>query len=374
MARARDGGDAVQGEFLPGLHALRGLAALWVVLFHIFYLLPLAGVVHPLIDVVFRGPLGVDLFFVMSGYIIARRYGGTRSWTPRRYRDFIVRRLARIYPLHLLMLLCTAGFIALTIRSGDAPPELIELAPPGEFWRHLFLVQAWGRYGHSLNVPAWSISVEWLLYLLFPLLALPFVRGGRGFALLCIVLLCGLRIAFIDDHHPRGLPTPHDWMPLLRGVLSFGCGMALERLLRDGAPAWIVPLGWLAGLAVIPAAMFLPADWPAVLLFLPLTAAAALRPLPGCPERLARVAGDLSYPLYIVHGPVVVGATSLLLEHVPALHTGAGMVVLTPGLLALSLLLAWRAHRRVETPARRWIVRRFTGDAGPSLDKAPSAA
>lgn len=358
--------ETAAGEFLPGLHALRGLAALWILLFHLVFLLPLEGEDGPLLRLLRRGPLGVDLFFVMSGYIIARRYAGAQGWSLPRYRHFLLRRLARIYPLHLLMLLCTLGFLALLRSRGQAPPELLALDPPGEVLRHLLLVQSWGRFGHTLNVPAWSISVEWLLYLLVPLLGWPFRQGGRALALLCLLLLCLARLLWGTDYDALGRPVPENWMPLIHGGTGFGCGLAIERLLRDGAPAWVVVLGWASGLALPVLLLLSTSDWLVFLLFLPLTAAASLRPLPGCPERLARWAGDLSYPLYMVHGLTVLALGGVLLHKVPALGSGFALVGLAVGLGLVSLLLAWRVHLRIERPARRWILRR--------LDRAPAGA
>ncbi len=343
--------------FLPGLHALRGLAALWVVLFHLVVLLPLAGDDNVMLRLVRRGPLAVDFFFVMSGYIIARRYGGARGWTAGHYLDFLTRRLARVYPLHLFMLLCTLGLLALA--ASAKAPALAALNPPGEVLRHLLLVQAWGHYGRTLNFPAWAISVEWLLYLGFPLLALPFARTKRAWALGALLLLCVARLLWVADYDPQRRPSPDNWAPLIGGSIGFGCGLALERLLRDSPPRWLAPLGWCAGLALPVALLLSASDWPVFLLFLPLTVAATLRPLPGCPDRLARVAGDLSYPLYMVHAVVILGFSHALLERFPALRSGAGLLGLAAGLLALCLLLAWRAQRRIEQPARHWLLRRL---------------
>lgn len=215
-------------------------------------------------------------------------------------------------------------------------------------------------------MPAWSISVEWLLYLLVPLLGLPFRHGGRALALLCLLLLCLARLRWGTDYDPLGRTVPEDWMPLIHGGSGFGCGLAIERLLRDVAPGWVVLLGWAAGLALPVLLLLSASDWPVFLLFLPMTAAASLRPLPGCPERLARWAGELSYPLYMVHGLAVLALGGVLLHEVPALGSGFPLVALAVGLGLVSLLLAWRVHLRIERPARRWLLRR--------LDRAPAGA
>jgi peptidoglycan/LPS O-acetylase OafA/YrhL len=94
------------GEQLASLTPLRGIAALWVVIFHFCWYFP---AIHPerYTGAVYKGYLAVDMFFVLSGFVITHVYkeGFAQRITGERYRDFLKARVARIYPLHIAVLL-----------------------------------------------------------------------------------------------------------------------------------------------------------------------------------------------------------------------------------------------------------------------------
>src|SRR5258708_36506153 len=91
---------------LSSLTPLRGVAALWVVIFHFCWHIP---TIHPerYTGAVYKGYLAVDVFFVLSGFVITHVYkdGFARRVTAWRYRNFLKARVARLYPLHLTALL-----------------------------------------------------------------------------------------------------------------------------------------------------------------------------------------------------------------------------------------------------------------------------
>ena len=93
-------------EELASLTPLRGIAALWVVIFHFCWYFP---TIHPerYTGAVYKGYLAVDIFFVLSGFVITHVYkeGFARRVTGRHYRDFLMARVARLYPLHITVLL-----------------------------------------------------------------------------------------------------------------------------------------------------------------------------------------------------------------------------------------------------------------------------
>ena len=175
VARAAGKGARVEWGELLALTSIRGIAAWWVVLFHMRLLLvpwlPVGA-----IRVLDHGNLAVDLFFVLSGFVIALNYGERLAGDWRATGDFLFRRFARIYPLHLLILGGFALYAGGAILFGSAT---LAGQDPGYFLASLFLVQNWG-FTDALrwNVPAWSISTEALAYLLFPVLVrlLPAIR------------------------------------------------------------------------------------------------------------------------------------------------------------------------------------------------------
>src|SRR3954453_3873091 len=137
----------------------RFVAALGVFIFH---LKTIDGGISP----AWNGSFGlfVDMFFILSGFVISYSYPST-STNAGSYFRFMVRRIARIYPLHLLTLL-VFGLLFLMGIKGATPQS-----NGRDFIYNLFLVQAWGVTDHlSFNSPAWSISAELFCYLLFPVL------------------------------------------------------------------------------------------------------------------------------------------------------------------------------------------------------------
>src|SRR5580693_8695011 len=201
-ATAGDGGRGRQRysgapEQLPSLTPLRGIAAVWVVIFHFCWYFP---AVHPerYTGAVYKGYLAVDMFFVLSGFVITHVYkeGFAQRVTGRRYRDFLKARVARIYPLHitaLLLFVATATAeraASYALRGSFEPIPLLGERSLGGFLANLVMLQGLWARELSWNDPSWSISLEFLAYLLFPLLfpvlwrAGPAAKAGLGGLLL----------------------------------------------------------------------------------------------------------------------------------------------------------------------------------------------
>jgi peptidoglycan/LPS O-acetylase OafA/YrhL len=158
---------------LTGLTALRGLAAWWVVFYHfapfLYTHLPLN-----IWLVAKKGFLAVDLFFILSGFVIFYSYQHSLSANVQSLRTFFVKRLARVYPLHFFFL---GAYLILTVMLlifRNTPPDPLTFSPT-QFGLQLTLLQAWGfaeNAGLSWNYPAWSVSAEFFAYLLFPIFLL----------------------------------------------------------------------------------------------------------------------------------------------------------------------------------------------------------
>ena len=183
----------VPGRMLPTLTGLRGFAALAVLFYHIRS--GMAGFLpERVIAVLAQGYLAVDLFFVLSGFVLWWTYGAEfRDQGIRAAPRFIVRRFARIFPLHVAILSAMLLFaVALLVSGRDPGAHYSFAALPA----HYLLAQNWG-FGNGLtwNDPAWSISTEWAAYLLLAiaggwLTRLP--RGAWSFPSLIIAMAAGL--------------------------------------------------------------------------------------------------------------------------------------------------------------------------------------
>jgi peptidoglycan/LPS O-acetylase OafA/YrhL len=178
---------------LKPLTAMRFFAAMWVVSYHFW---PSLGLATP--NLVAKGYLGVELFFVLSGFILSHVYLHAFGEQRFRYPDFLWARLARIYPVHLTMLAGMGLLVGLATLIGapDGHKVLVWSSLPAQ----LTLTQAWGLAPQGgWDHPSWSISAEWFAYLTFPAYAWAAWRlrdRPKLAVLLALVLVVALEVGF----------------------------------------------------------------------------------------------------------------------------------------------------------------------------------
>ena len=187
----------------------------WVVLYHLDLALHVTGVLPWLRPVLGVGYLGVDGFFLLSGFALWLGYGSRPLTDVAGVRRFLLRRVAKIWPLHALALLALAAVIGLAQAAGVAirDPQRFSAA---DFVLQLFLVNAWETSSrHSWNYPSWALSVEWAGYLAFPAVLL--LVGRLRTALLCILTAAAVVGLFFlgmqelqgrSELHPAPRPGP----------------------------------------------------------------------------------------------------------------------------------------------------------------------
>ena len=120
-----------------------------------------------------EGYIGVSFFFILSGFIISYNYSNILLWNKHNFRNYIIARFARIYPLHLLTLILS---IPLTIKYLNREEHINWFL---KFLSNLTLTQSYfnkNEYYFSFNSLSWSVSVEMFFYLVFPLLIVFFFR------------------------------------------------------------------------------------------------------------------------------------------------------------------------------------------------------
>jgi peptidoglycan/LPS O-acetylase OafA/YrhL len=359
------------GEILP-LTALRGIAAWTVVAFH-FVRDVIAWA--PLKQVVAVGHLAVDVFFVLSGYVLARRYRDAPPDDLAGGRAFYVRRFARVYPLYLMSLV-----VGIVVGAPRTVTALATGAGVARIAGQLFLLNAWWhRAMFAHNWAAWSLSAEAVFYVLFPIVFRR-VRRSSPRMLVSLLVVCSA-LTFVaptvytlldPDHLGRPL-APGDeilwswylkFFPLQR-IPAFVAGMAMAGL--PGAPRGV----WLAfscAVALATLGMVVPEVYLRSGVLLPVVAllvasldidAARARWLTSRP---AVALGRASYATYILHVPFFF---VVLRCGAAAWEAPASVAIYIALLVPLSLA----AYRYVEEPLRRRIVARFSraGDRPPPL-------
>jgi len=190
-----------QSKRLDGIDLLRGLAIFFVLMNHVNIRLLLAKVPYtnglaPLVvqSLVWNGQFGVQIFFAISGFLITsislRRWESLAKIPPR---DFYRLRFARIAPLLLLLLAILSGLHLASVHNFVVPQKTGGLgrALLAALTLHLNLLEAWRGYLPGSWDVLWSLSVEEMFYLFFPLLARLLGRGKLFIALLCAFVMLG---------------------------------------------------------------------------------------------------------------------------------------------------------------------------------------
>lgn len=364
--------------------SLRGIAALLVVLYHFQFGYAFRFAWETATPFFAKGYLWVDLFFILSGFVIAysARADEAAPYDWPQLRRFWIARFARIYPLHLVCLLALLAIQSamLLLRRltgvGLGDPDLWSTGSMLNFAEQLLLLNAWGLTGRiGWNIPSWSISAEMFAYLLFPLLAAVLVRGGRAAT---IALLVGAGAFYVYVGRTTGDLNIVIGLAILRCLAGFSLGMIVyrSRAWLDGLPDAALGIGQAAGIAIILAVLLLGLnDVLAIPGFVLLIAAT-------WPDRgwLARPLawptlvwlGEISYSVYLVHvvllpsWGVVMGAVlgKLGVGPVPA------RTIIMAGGLAMVLAVATFTWRFVEMPARKAIL----GWSGARRARTPEAA
>lgn len=357
------------GGAIPSLTGVRGAAALWVFGTHAQPVL--ASYLHaPAIGrstVLAEGFRGVDLFFVLSGFILMYAHAGEfRTLRRRPVTRFYAQRLLRVYPLNTAVLmalvplvLALPGFVEWSRSDHGVPIPWHEREfSGGGLVQTLLLAQTWtvAKLG-EWNGPSWSLSAEVFGYAAFPLLAWAASRCRSGTLALGAAAssLVALLLLLVRFHHATDNPT--GTFGLVRMVFCFAAGIALARgralLPRAGRLAGAVTLAALAEVALALALPGLAALTTFGLAGLIWGLSYRRGPVDGllC-SRPALFLGRISFSFYLVHyvplhlaswayGPPVAGAGLAVRL--------ACLVLLGAGCLGLALLF----HHGIEVPMQR---------------------
>ena len=371
-----------QAGFIPPLDGLRGVAILLVMLHHFTHYEQTTGFDGPVASVLAFCWTGVDLFFVLSGFLITGILLDTRG-NERYFSTFYARRTLRIFPLYYLIVFL--AFVVLpkfpelySVLAGqaDTPPgERVEL-PQWPYWFYLTNVAIAARgWMHGLLDVAWSLAIEEQFYLVWPLVV--WLCPPRLVALLCVVILVaepvariyaraidypvlklfvltwyrldGLAIgALLAVAQRRGFfPLLDRWVP----IIVIACvGGLIVCVIQGGHPwwwnRWIQQYGYsliaIAAGAVLVAAINRPADglWPRLL-----------------SQGWLRAFGKYSYALYLIHVPVMRAAGEWLFY--PGEYETLGsprwvtQVIFYCAATAPAFALAWLSWRLFEAPILR---------------------
>jgi peptidoglycan/LPS O-acetylase OafA/YrhL len=224
-------------KYIPALDGVRALAIILVLIYHWF---PEGQGVN----IMPNGPIGVTLFFVLSGYLISNilMEQQTLGTFARSFKNFVVRRALRIFPIYFLVLI---GLLVLRRFSIVVNTDFY--THPGYYWTYLvnYWIELHGNWGDALS-PYWSLSVEEQFYLFWPFCMLLLATRFRAYFLWFAVVF-GVVYRYFSVHVYGGLGVS-----MFSCVDTFAWGALLAHYLRDGRSAevalWskrlIIPVGF----------------------------------------------------------------------------------------------------------------------------------
>ncbi len=363
------------------LTGLRGMAAMLVVLHHFrptdrFMLLNSFSQ---------HGYLGVDAFFVLSGFVMAYvHHGRNGRWGESGVlRGFLMQRAGRIYPLYIVLTLACIPLALGRLLPFKTPLSIEKIA------ENALLIQGWGL-DLGIDPPGWSLSTEAAAYLLFPLLLAASLSQRRIVIVgtVCAVLAAYVVLASLSDEAFQEVGWRHGGLnisetrtlgPVVRCVAGFTLGLLTWRAMQDARWRRVASSGllcWATSMLLLG------------LLFLRSTDLVALMLMPvliGClvTERSAVVRalasrpmhqlGVWSYALYLVHYPML-GLRRVAMDALGQVGIMQASALAWVLVLACMIAAAALLNRFVERPAQR-AIKRWTGPArhpaGPP-DAAPA--
>lgn len=350
LPSAKPDGEQHGGAYRPDIDGLRAVAILPVVIFHFFP------------SVLTGGFVGVDVFFVISGFLISgiifRELGEGRF----SFRSFYERRVNRIFPALLVVLLATLLFGWFVLMPDEYALLGKHAAAGAGFVQNIVLWSEAGYFDKASELKPlmhlWSLAIEEQFYIFYPLIIWGAWRLKVGilWGLLAIIALSFWQNIHWLEADVTGsffLPQARFWELLAGGLVAWfvvkgpATGDGASGLLRDGMSVAGL-LAVLVAVVVLRDSSLFPGWWA----ILPVGGAALM--IAAGPQALVNrlllanrfmvAIGLISYPLYLWHWPVI--SFALILED------GMPSALTRFGLLLLSLALAWSTWQLIEKPLR----------------------
>ena len=368
---------------VPTIRALTGLrivAALWVVLFHFRPLIWLASPrlkddLAPLLD---AGAQGVDLFFILSGFVLTWNYLDRMGpqWSTRASMHFLWLRLSRVWPIYLVTMHIADVQSEKDPGRGDVPSPDADKLTAISYVRQLFMIQLWFEPFFdrtSWDGPAWSISAEWLAYLLFGVLIVVIFRiaavsRARTLFMLAFFATLPPTILLLGN---GVLYTPWSWLPrIIAQFVAGALACAAVRRLRLGDTARR-GAGYLSVLLVLtmvvllyyvdahPVSSMVDPGGLVALMFMPLvvTLAIGVGVLPTLlSTRLLVYGGQISFSLYMIHEPVHTAWNWAVAQYLIVMPKSVAKLAVV-GLILAAIMAAMMLYHFIEEPSRRWMRR-----------------
>jgi peptidoglycan/LPS O-acetylase OafA/YrhL len=356
------------------LDGLRGVAAIIVVAFHIFEAFAGGNRFKQIIN---HGYLAVDFFFLLSGFVVAYAYDD--RWGKMTQWEFYKRRLIRLQPMVIMGMII--GAIFYYFQASDI---LFPMIAGMEVWKVILTmiigftllpvppsmeIRGWGEM-HPLDGPAWSLFFEYIANILYALIFRKFSNKVLG---IFVLLFAGMLINY-TVFGPKGdviggwsLNLEQMNVGFTRLLYPFFAGILLSRLRKlihiKGA-FWVCSI-LIAIVLMIPRIGDENSLWMnglyesfCIILIFPLIVAIGAGGEIKNPFslKICKGLGDISYPLYITHYPLIYWYTAWVVDNKVSLEDGYAMGI---GVLVVSIILAYLCLKLYDEPIRNWLQNKF---------------
>jgi peptidoglycan/LPS O-acetylase OafA/YrhL len=355
------------------LDGLRGVASIFVILFHLFEPWSDGDATRQIIN---HGYLAVDFFFLLSGFVVGYAYDD--RWSRMTQWDFYKRRLIRLQPMVVMGSLIGAALFY--FQKGPAFP-LIATTPPWKLFLFMLIsctlipvppsmdIRGWAEM-HPLNGPAWSLFYEYCANILYAVGLRKLSNRALGIfvalaaALLVQVAVFGTRGDLIGgwaiDSKELHVGFARLLFPFFAGILLMRLGKHIHMNSAFAVSSLLLIVSlclprfggkehfWMNGLY----------EALCIILLFPFIVAigAGEKRVEGTSIRIARFFGDLSFPLYITHYPLIYIYTSWIARDKPTAAQGA---IWATVLFVTAITSAYASLKFYDEPARRWLSRKF---------------
>lgn len=354
------------------LDGLRGVAAITVVIFHLFE----AHSAGHLYQIINHGYLAVDFFFLLSGFVISYAYDD--SWNKLTVSQFFKRRIIRLQPMVIMGSII--GAIGFYFQDSVLWPGIHDVP----VWQMLMImvigftlipvtnsmdIRGWQEM-HPLNGPGWSLFFEYIANILYAL----FIRKFSKTALTILVVISGIALIHLAVTSPAGdiiggwsIDATQLRIGFTRLMFPFFAGLLLCRVIKvtnvKNAFFWsalllLVILAtprvggsehlWMNGLY----------DSLSIIIIFPLIIyIGASGVVQGkLATRICKFFGDISYPIYITHYPLIYIYTGWVADHKVSIKDGAPIAIVT---LLAAIAIAYACLKLYDEPVRKWLRRKL---------------
>jgi peptidoglycan/LPS O-acetylase OafA/YrhL len=349
---------------------VRGVGAALIVVYHFGKIL--LDRIHPIWPIP-HGYMAVDLFFMLSGFVIGLGYRSAFSnHFLGNYSAFLIKRIARLYPAYLAISI----LYILKLAFGLAGEETLSRFSTYDVIGNALMLSGWGLHIYPLIGVAWAASAELGSYILLPLLLMGTLqRGLLGWSVsvfLSVIAIYAIGTSGLGYSGPLDVVESTSFYPMLRAVAGFTFGLAIYRYAEklDGLTARNQDVLLVVILvAVVSAACLTTNDFPLYFLFIPLIATLS-RDSPLAlllfGNKLIYHLGVISYSIYLLH-PLFVRFNALTARYFGATPLAYTLCSLVSFMVIWGL--SYLCYRFIEVPGRNYITALLL----PKLNSATAA-